>query len=189
MNSSSLIEIIIIAVGLAMDAFAVSITSGTIMKKMHLRHILRIALFFGVFQALMPIIGWLGGTLFSEKIKTFDHWIAFVLLMLIGGKMLKEAFDSESEERFDPLNVYVLFTLAIATSIDALAVGVTFSLLEVSIWSAAAIIGVVAFAFSMIGVKVGSALGDRLGSRVEILGGILLMGIGIKILVEHLFFM
>ncbi len=189
MTTASLIEILIIAIGLAMDAFAVAITSGTIMKKMHLRHILRIALFFGVFQALMPIIGWLGGTLFSEKIQAFDHWIAFVLLVIIGGKMLKEAFNEESEERFDPLNIYVLFTLAIATSIDALAVGVTFSLLNVSIWSASAIIGIVAFIFSMIGVIIGSAVGDKLGSKVEILGGILLIGIGVKILIEHLFFM
>lgn len=187
MSISTLIEIILISIGLAMDAFAVSITSGTIMKKMHLRHMFRIALFFGAFQAIMPILGWLGGTFFADAIKEFDHWIAFILLALIGGKMIKEAFEEGDDERFDPLNVYVLFTLAIATSIDALAVGITFSVLSVSIWSAAAIIGLITFGISLIGVMLGKRLGDTFGSKMEIVGGFILICIGIKILIEHLF--
>lgn len=188
MTVATLIEIILISIGLAMDAFAVSITSGTIMQKMHLRHVLRIALFFGAFQAIMPILGWLGGTLFSDAIKEFDHWIAFALLAFIGGKMIKEAFDDDNDERFDPLNVYILFTLAIATSIDALAVGITFSVLSVTIWSAAAIIGAITFLISFAGVYIGKRLGDAMGSKMEIIGGIILIGIGLKIVIEHLFF-
>lgn len=186
---TNLIEIVLIAIGLAMDAFAVSITSGTIIQKMRLRHAVRIALFFGFFQAMMPILGWLGGTLFSEVMETYDHWIAFVLLTLIGGKMFKEVFDEGDEASFNPLDVYVLFTLAVATSIDALAVGVTFSILDMTIWWAALIIGVITFGFSLLGVFLGKSLGEKLGNRVEIFGGVILIGIGTKILVEHLFFM
>lgn len=182
-----MIEVVLIAIGLAMDAFAVSITSGTIMKKMHLRHVLRIAIFFGGFQAIMPVLGWLGGTLFADLIQDFDHWIAFILLSGIGGKMLYEAIYKSDEDNFDPLNVYVLFTLAIATSIDALAVGITFSLLNVTIWSAAAVIGLVAFAFSILGIYLGDRIGDKIGSNVEIFGGVILISIGLKILIQHLF--
>lgn len=185
MTVTTLIEIILISIGLAMDALAVSITSGSIMQKMRLHHMFRIALFFGAFQAIMPIIGWLGGTLFTEYIKSIDHWIAFGLLAFIGGKMIKEALSNDEDERFDPLNVYILFTLAIATSIDALAVGITFSVLSITIWSAAAIIGVITFVISFLGVYLGKKLGDTLGSKMEIIGGIILIAIGTKILVEH----
>lgn len=187
MPLSTLIEVIIIAVALAMDAFAVSITSGTIIREMHLKHAVRIALFFGVFQAIMPILGWLGGSLFAAKIEQIDHWIAFGLLLFIGAKMIKEAFNDD-EESFDPLNVAILFSLSIATSIDALAVGITFSVLDVTIWSAAAIIGVITFVLSLIGVFAGKKIGEKFGNRVEIAGGVILILIGAKILIEHLFF-
>lgn len=185
MTAATIIEIILISIGLAMDALAVSITSGSIMQKMHLRHMFRIALFFGAFQAIMPIIGWLGGTLFTDYIKNVDHWIAFGLLAFIGSKMIKEALSENEDERFDPLNVYILFTLAVATSIDALAVGITFSVLSITIWTSATIIGVITFFISFIGVFVGKKLGDTLGSKMEIIGGIILISIGTKILIEH----
>jgi len=187
-NNSSYIEIIIIAVALAMDAFAVSIAGGSA-KKLHIGEILKVALFFGLFQAVMPIIGWFGGSLISEKIEVFDHWIAFALLALIGGKMLKEAFDSESDETIDLTQMIPILTLAVATSIDALAVGITFSVLNVSIWSASVIIGLVAFGFSIIGLYLGKGLGHLFGNRVEIFGGVVLIGIGVKVLVEHLFYL
>ncbi len=184
MNSTSYIEIVVIAIALAMDAFAVSIAGGSA-KKLRMGEILRVAIFFGLFQAVMPIIGWAGGSLFAGLIESIDHWIAFGLLVLIGGKMLKEAFDEESEESIDLTKLIPIITLAIATSIDALAVGITFSVLDVSIWSASAIIGVVAFIFSLIGLYLGKGLGHLFGNRAEIVGGIVLIGIGTKILVEH----
>ncbi len=185
MDLSSFIEILVIYIGLAMDAFAVSIASGTLMKKMHLHHVIRIALFFGVFQAIMPILGWLGGSLFADKIALVSHWIAFILLALIGGKMVKESFDDESSS-FNPLDVYVIFTLAIATSIDALAVGITFSVLTIPIWSSALIIGVVTFVISLMGVILGDKVGEKIGSRAELFGGVILIGIGSKILLNNL---
>ncbi len=188
MQIGSFVEIVLIAVGLAMDAFAVSITSGTIIKKMRLHHAVRIALFFGVSQGVMPVIGWFGGSLFASKIEAVDHWIAFGLLAAIGGKMIKDSFDSE-EKSFNPIDVYVLFTLAVATSIDALAVGITFSMLGVTIVSASLTIGVVTFLTSLAGVFIGNRVGDRLGGRVEVFGGVVLVGIGVKILVGHLFLM
>ncbi len=185
MNNTSVIEIVIIAIALAMDAFAVSIAGGTA-KKLTAVEIMRVALFFGLFQAVMPIIGWAGGSIFSGFIESIDHWVAFGLLGLIGGKMLKEAFDDESDEAIDLTKMIPILTLAVATSIDALAVGITFSVLNVSIWSAAVIIGIVAFIFSVIGLYLGKGLGHIFGNRVEILGGVVLIGIGTKILIEHL---
>lgn len=178
-------EIVLIAVGLAMDAFAVSVASGTLIKNMHLRHSLRIALFFGFFQGIMPVIGWWGGSLFKDQIVAYDHWIAFGLLLIIGGKMIVESFDKESES-FNPLDVYILFTLAIATSIDALAVGITFSVLGSSIFTSALIIGVITFVISLIGTRIGDRLGEKIGKKAELLGGITLIAIGTKILCEHL---
>jgi putative Mn2+ efflux pump MntP len=186
----SLITVVLIAIALSMDAFAVSISSGVTICKMHLRHALRIAAFFGGFQALMPVAGWSVGRLAADFITTFDHWVAFVLLSAIGGKMLWEAlFDKkDDEERSDPLNIYILLTLAFATSIDAAAVGISLSFLKVDIIQPSIIIGIITFLISLAGVFIGCKFGDKFGSKVEVVGGLVLIGIGIKIVVEHMFF-
>lgn len=186
----SLITVVLIAVALSMDAFAVSITSGVTICKMHLRHALRIAAFFGGFQAFMPVAGWSVGRLAADFITAFDHWVAFALLIVIGGKMLWEAlFDKrEDDERSDPLNIYILLTLAFATSIDAAAVGISLSFLKVDIIQPSIIIGIITFLISLAGVFIGCKFGDKFGSKVEVVGGLVLIGIGIKIVVEHLFF-
>jgi len=181
------LEITIIGIGLAMDAFAVSVTSGVSIKKMELKHALTIALFFGGFQAIMPIIGWGGGLLFKDYINSFAHWIAFVILALIGIKMIYDSTKlKEESDESNPQNIYVLFSLAVATSIDALAVGITFSCLNYNIWEAAALIGIITFIISFIGTQLGKKLGHHLGEyKVEILGGVILIGIGIKIVLER----
>lgn len=190
MEGMPVVEIIIIGIGLAMDAFAVSVTSGITLGKMKLRYAMRIALTFGFFQAIMPIFGWLGGFYFAEYLQSVDHWIAFILLVLIGGKMIWESrkLEEAEKEAADPLNIYVLLTLAVATSIDALAVGVTLSMLQVTILTAAFIIGLITFGMCMIGVRIGSKFGHLFEKKVEVLGGLILIGIGCKILIEHLFF-
>lgn len=181
------LQIIFIAVGLAADAFAVSVSSGAIIEKLHLRHALRIALFFGFFQGLMPWVGWKVGNLASELIRSVDHWLAFTILCFIGGKMIYESrkLEKEIEKTINPLNIYVLFTLAIATSIDALAVGVTFSFLNVSIVEPVIVIGVVTFFFSLAGTYIGEFFGHMFEDKIELVGGLILIGIGTKILIEH----
>jgi len=181
------LEIIIIAVGLAADAFAVSVSSGAIIEKLHLRHALRIAVFFGFFQGLMPWIGWKIGSLASDLIRSVDHWLAFALLCFIGGKMIYESrkLEEEIEKTINPLNIYVLFTLAIATSIDALAVGITFSFLNVSIVEPVIVIGIVTFIFSLAGTYIGEFFGHVFEDKIEFVGGLILIGIGTKILIEH----
>ena len=187
-----IIELLLTGVGLAMDAFAVAVCKGLSMKKINYGHAFMIALFFGVFQAMMPFLGWALGTQFKDYIVSVDHWIAFVLLAIIGGKMLKEAFESgkEDEEKADDdggkLNYKELFLLAIATSIDALAVGVTFAFLNVNIYLAIAIIGVVTFLLSFVGVVIGNIFGSKFEKGAQIAGGVILIGIGLKILLEHL---
>ncbi|MFZ5799488.1 MAG: manganese efflux pump [Desulfobulbus sp.] len=183
----SLPQIIFIAVGLAADAFAVSVSSGAIIERLRLRHVLRIALFFGGFQAIMPWIGWRVGSLASGLIRAVDHWLAFVILSLIGGKMIYESFllKEEAAETANPLNYYVLISLAIATSIDALAVGVTFSFLNVSIYEPIVIIGAVTFLLSVAGTYIGDYFGHIFENRIELAGGLILIGIGCKILAEH----
>jgi putative Mn2+ efflux pump MntP len=180
-------QIIIIAIGLAADAFAVSVSSGAIIEKLHLRHALRIALFFGFFQGLMPWIGWKIGILASDLIRSVDHWLAFIILCFIGGKMIYESrkLKDEIETSINPLNIYVLFTLAIATSIDALAVGITFSFLNVSIVEPVIIIGLVTFIFSLAGTYIGEFFGHVFEDKIEFAGGLILIGIGTKILIEH----
>lgn len=183
-----IIELILIGVGLAMDAFAVSICKGLSMKKMNYRHAFVIALFFGGFQAIMPFIGWFVGSRFSAYIQTFDHWIAFVLLTLIGGKMIIDAVKEKEQEIIEieeALDLKELFLLAIATSIDALAVGVTFAFLEVAIIPAISIIGIITFVISFAGVMIGNLFGSRFKNKAEIAGGIILILIGLKILLEH----
>jgi putative Mn2+ efflux pump MntP len=179
--------IIFIAVGLAMDAFAVSVVTGSIYRELHIKHALRMALFFGAFQAMMPIIGSLAGLGLRQHLSAYDHWIAFGLLVFVGGKMIYESFAIESAEKnLDPSNLMILLALSVATSIDALAVGVTLSLLATSIFFAVAIIGVITFGLSYLGVEVGKRFGHFFESKIEIVGGLILIGIGVRILVAHL---
>jgi len=182
-----LLTIILLAVGLAMDAFAVSIVTGSIYKELHIRHALRMALFFGGFQSLMPLVGSLAGLGLRGYISAYDHWIAFGLLGLIGGKMIYEAFQIEAaEKKLDPSSLLILLTLSVATSIDALAVGFTLSLLVSSLAFAVTIIGLITFGLSYAGVSIGKRFGHFCESKIEILGGLILIGIGLKILIEHL---
>jgi len=186
-NVMPILEILLIAVGLAMDAFAVSLASGFSLKRSFFLWSVIIALFFGGFQALMPVIGWFGGNLFSAYIEKYDHWIAFGLLLIIGGRMIYEAFYSHLEKKLiRPTNLIVLLGLAIATSIDALAVGLSFSLLDTHIFLPALFIGIVTFIISFCGVMLGKSLGVKWGERANVFGGIVLILIGIKILFEHL---
>lgn len=185
------VELFLIGVGLSMDAFAVSICKGLGMKRLNMKQALVIGLFFGVFQALMPLIGWALGTQLADFITPIDHWIAFVLLALIGGKMLFDAFRGDDEgEAGEPkdtrLDLKELLMLAIATSIDALAVGITFAFLGVNIVWAIAVIGVTTFVLSVVGVAVGHVFGARYEKGATIAGGIVLILIGCKILLEHL---
>jgi len=178
-----------VAVGLAMDAFAVSIVSGSVFKELNIRHALRMALFFGIFQAVMPLAGYAAGNLFAGYIAAWDHWIAFALLATVGSKMIYESFKfSEVEEKpKDPSNLIVLLTLSIATSIDALAVGVTLYLITASIIAAVTVIGVITFGLSYAGFELGKRIGHFFENKIEIAGGLLLIGIGLKILMNHLF--
>ncbi|MDP8201072.1 MAG: manganese efflux pump MntP family protein [Candidatus Tenebribacter burtonii] len=186
----NIITIILIAFGLAMDAFAVSIASGVTLKCFKVRPALRVAFFFGGFQALMPVLGWLAGTSFQHYIAAFDHWIAFGLLTFIGGKMIYESFLIEkAESKCDPNNLITVFVLSIATSIDALAVGLSFSALQVQIIQPAIIIGIITFLLSLLGVYLGGKFGSLFENKIEFIGGTVLIGIGLKILIEHLFFM
>ena len=187
------VELFLIGVGLSMDAFAVSICKGLGMKRLNMKQALVIGLFFGGFQALMPLIGWALGTQLADFITPIDHWIAFILLVLIGGKMLFDAFrGGDEEEAVDPkdarLDLKELLMLAIATSIDALAVGITFAFLGVNIVWAIAVIGVTTFVLSVVGVAVGHAFGARYEKGATIVGGVVLILIGCKILLEHLGF-
>lgn len=181
----------LISVGLSMDAFAVSVANGAIMGKIRLKSALKIALFFGGFQALMPMIGWLAGWGFRSLISSVDHWIAFGLLSIVGGKMIFESTELERENgeaAASPCSesLVMLFTLAVATSIDALAVGLSFSFLKVSIPFPALFIGFTTFAISFLGVCIGTKVGHFFEKRIGILGGLILLGIGLKILIEHL---
>ena len=178
------IELFILAVGLSMDAFAVSVCKGLSLGKIKIKHMCIAGLWFGGFQALMPLIGYLLGSSFSELVTKYDHWIAFVLLALIGGNMIKEALGKAEDSVDASMNFKTMLLLAIATSIDALAVGVTFAFLDVSIVPAISFIGVVTFVLSAIGVKVGSIFGYKYKSKAEMCGGIILIMLGIKILLE-----
>lgn len=181
----SFMELFFIAVGLSMDAFAVSVCKGLSVKELRPRHVLLVGLYFGGFQALMPTIGWLLGTRFEELITSVDHWVAFGLLVLIGGNMIKESFSKE-EEMNDDFGFRTMVLLAVATSIDALAVGITFAFLSVDILPAAGLIGVTTFLLSGLGIWIGRAFGARYKAGAERLGGVILILIGLKILLEHL---
>ena len=187
-----LAELLMIGVGLSMDAFAVAVCKGLGMSRVNWRHAFVIALFFGGFQALMPLVGWALGTQFAALITPVDHWIAFVLLAVIGGKMLVDAVrgddddGTESAANADTLDVKELVMLAVATSIDALAVGITFAFLGVDIVGAVAVVGVTTFVLSFAGVAVGNQFGARFEKPASIVGGMVLILIGLKILLEHL---
>lgn len=186
-------ELLLIALGLSMDAFAVAVASGATMKRLHLPNALKMGLFFGGFQALMPALGWLAGLGMKSFISGVDHWIAFGLLGVIGGKMLYEAFKIKEEEdcggaKTCPFDTGTLTVLAIATSIDALAVGVTFAALAVSIVTPVLVIGAITFAMSVAGVRLGSSGGHFFEHKMEAAGGVILIAIGFKILFEHLGF-
>lgn len=184
-----LIELFLIAVGLSMDAFAVSVCKGLAMPKYTFKKAAIVGLWFGGFQALMPAIGYVLGAQFQEAIASIDHWIAFVLLALIGGNMIHEALDNDEEEADASLDVKTMFLLAVATSIDALAIGITFAFLKVSIIPAVCFIGIVTFIISFAGVKIGNVFGARYKNKAEIVGGVILILLGLKILLEHLGFL
>ena len=181
-----MLELFLIAVGLSMDAFAVSVCKGLSVRKAEFKHSLCVGLYFGGFQALMPLIGYLLGTQFESFIVSIDHWIAFILLGFIGGNMIREAMSKDEEQLDDSFSVKTMITLAIATSIDALAMGVTFAFLRVNIVYAVLFIGVITFVLSAIGLKVGNVFGAKYKSKAELMGGIVLILMGTKILLEHL---
>ena len=179
----SILDLFILAVGLSMDAFAVSVCKGLSLGKIKPKHMCIAGTWFGGFQALMPLIGYFLGSFFAEMIEKYDHWVAFVLLAIIGGNMIKESFGKD-EKVDSSMDVKSMLLLAIATSIDALAVGVTFAFLQVQIVPAVLFIGVITFIFSAVGVKIGSLFGTKYKSKAELFGGIVLVLIGIKILLE-----
>lgn len=180
------LSVVLIAVGLAMDAFAVAICKGLAMKKPPLRAVIVIALWFGIFQAVMPIIGFYLGTTLYDYIADYDHWIAFILLVLIGANMIREALSGEEEDMDACIDSKTMLVLAVATSIDALAVGISLAMSGDNIWSSALIIGVVTFLISAFGVKVGSLFGDRFGRKAELAGGLILIIIGLRVLLDGL---
>ena len=176
-----------LALALAMDAFAVALGTGAVLSRLTGRHLFRLGFHFGLFQALMPVIGWLAGLTIMQWVEAWDHWIAFSLLAIIGGRMIYEAVsDEEKADERDPTKGLSLVLLSIATSIDALAVGFSLSVIGVSIWMPALVIGLVAGVLTVVGMLLGGRIGNRWGSRVEIFGGLVLIAIGLKILIEHL---
>lgn len=182
-----LLELFILAVGLSMDAFAVAVCKGLATRKVALKHMAITGAWFGGFQALMPFLGYVLGSAFEKYVVSFDHWIAFVLLSAIGINMIKESFSKEENTADGDFGIKTMFIMAIATSIDALAVGVTFALLpEVNIIAAVSFIGVITFILSGMGVKLGSGFGAKYKSKAELVGGLILILIGAKILIEHL---
>lgn len=184
-----LVTIIVMAIGLAMDAFAISVVSGSVYRQLHVKHALRMAVFFGGFQAVMPLIGSLAGLSARDYIAAYDHWVAFGILAAIGGKMIFESFEIKTiEENFDPSNIITLLLLSVATSIDALAVGLTLSLITRSIAATVMVIGLITFVLSYLGVLVGKRFGHFFENKIEIIGGLILIGLGVKILIEHLLF-
>ena len=181
-----IVELFLIAVGLSMDAFAVSVCKGLSLGEIKKKHMCIAGLWFGGFQALMPLIGYFFGSFFISFIQQFAHWIGFGLLLFIGGNMVKESFSKEEEDVDASMSPKTMFLLAIATSIDALAVGVSFAFLQVQIFWAVLFIGVVTFVLSAVGVKVGSVFGTKYKSKAELVGGIVLILIGVKILLDGL---
>lgn len=181
-------DVLVLAVGLSMDAFAVSICKGLATTRLKFKYILVVGLYFGIFQAVMPLIGYYLASGFRHLIESFDHWIAFGLLLLIGANMIREAFKKDEEAADDSLRIGTMLVLAVATSIDALAVGISMACasMSVNIFAAVAIIGAITLSLSMAGVKIGNAFGEKFKTKAEVSGGLILIAIGIKILLEHL---
>jgi putative Mn2+ efflux pump MntP len=182
-----IIAILLIAVGLSFDTFAVSVSSGVVLPKITFKQGISVAIVLAFFQALMPFIGWGAGRTVVSYVKHLDHWIAFILLLGLGAKMIYESYTKDADEKTNPLDWKVRITMAIATSIDALIVGFSFAFLEYNIWISVLIIGFITFLVSMLGLLFGKKVGSRLGKRMEIVGGLILIVIGIKILLEHTF--
>ena len=182
----SFIELLLIAVGVSMDAFSVSVCKGLTTKRFSLRMALACGLWFGLFQALMPAIGYFLGSQFAHFVESVDHWIAFGLLSLIGANMIREAFSEEGTTQDSSLDFKTMLLLAVATSVDALAVGISFACIDVELWSSVVVIGVTTFVFSVFGVRIGNAFGAKFKKNAEAFGGIILILIGLKILLEHL---
>ena len=182
----NIIDIFLIGVALSMDAFAVSICKGLSVKKVSAKHVLTVGVYFGGFQALMPTVGFLLGYKFESFITSIDHWIAFILLALIGGNMIREALGKDDDNENDDFSFKAMLPLAVATSIDALAVGISFAFLGVDIVQAALLIGITTFVLSGVGIYVGNVFGAKYKSKAELLGGVVLILIGLKILLEHL---
>lgn len=183
----SLVELFLIGISLSMDAFAVSICKGLSVGEIKPKHMLLAGAWFGGFQALMPLIGFFLGSTFEQYVTNYDHWVAFALLAVIGGSMIKESRDKDSDQN-SSFAFMTMLVLAVATSIDALAVGITFAFLKVNIIVAVSIIGITTFACSAAGIKIGSVFGIKYKSKAELFGGIVLIALGTKILIEHLFF-
>lgn len=180
------LELLLLSLGLAMDAFTVSICKGISMRKMNWKKAIIIGLYFGGFQALMPTLGYFLGTAFQSLVTSVDHWIAFVLLGIIGGEMIKESFEIDSENQNDDVSFKTMIILAIATSIDALAVGITFAFLNVNLGLAVGLIGIITFILAVAGTKIGNRFGDKYEKKAEFVGGVILILLGVKILLEHL---
>lgn len=184
-----IVSIILLALGLSVDSFAASVCSGLAIKKIHFLQAVKIAFFLALFQGGMPIIGWFTGWELKDLIKDFDHWIAFILLAGMGSKMIYESITSKEKDcSFNPLKLMVLIGISIATSIDALVIGLSLALIDIVIWIPAIIIGIVTFFASMLGMLLGKKIGSKMSQKFEILGGLVLIGIGLRILIEHLFF-
>lgn len=179
-------EILIIAVGVSMDAFAVSICKGLSVQQMRPRYPLTVAIWFGGFQALMPVLGYFLGVSFADFVENVDHWIAFILLGIIGGNMIKESFSDKCDASSPDFSFKTMSAMAVATSIDALAIGVSFAFLRINIWEAVVMIGLTTAAFSAAGLMIGNVFGSRYKSKAEFTGGFILVAMGLKILLEHL---
>ena len=180
-------ELLAIAVGLSMDAFAVAVGASVALGRLHPRQVFRLSFHFGLFQAMMPVIGWFLGRRIGPLVESYDHWIAFALLAALGVKAIREALERDEDEPLshDPTKGGHMVMLSVATSIDALAVGFTFAMLKVSIWYPSAVIGVTTASLTLCGMKLGSRLGERFGRRMELAGGLVLIGIGAKIVIDH----
>lgn len=185
----NLLSLTLIGVGLSIDSLAASITTGACSKNIRLKHVLKVAAFMAFFQGLMPLVGWLIGSTFKSIIEDYDHWVAFILLLGIGGKLIYDGIKNSAEEvKANPTKNMLLAGMALATSIDAMILGIGFGLIEINIWLAMLIIGSTTFLFSSVGVFVGEKLGNKINKGIEIFGGIVLIGLGLKILLEHIYF-
>lgn len=180
-----LLTLFLLSIGLCFDTFAVSVSSGLLRKEIIFWQAVRIAFFLALFQAAMPVLGWLGGITIKEWIESYDHWIALGILSVLGIKMLIESFKKSEEKNINPLDIKVIISMALATSIDAFAVGISFAIIEVNMLLAFIIIGSVTFITSMLGILFGKKTGSHFGQKMEIIGGIILIAIGIKIVLEH----